>query len=145
MDVFHRRCVLCWVRGISARHSVEYCGIMPGKCLRCQSRDHSVNDCKNAIYRGGNCCWKCGLPQRLGGSYIHGDMSIGACEEGWRDKMFPLCYYLWRKSGWKERLSAHFRGEWNEDEFREWICRVDRGMTNGVRVMLWAWDEIENS
>jgi len=144
MDVFRRRCVLCWARNISAQHLVERCRIMPGKCLRCQSGDHSTNGCKNVIYRGGNCCWKCGLPQRLGGSYIHGDMSIGVCEEGWRDKMFPLCYYLWRKNGWKERLSAHFRQEWNEDEFREWICRVDKGITNGVRVMLWAWDEIEN-
>lgn len=144
MDVFRRRCVLCWARNISAQHSVQRCGIMPGKCLRCQGGDHSVDDCEDVIYRGGNCCWKCGLPQRLGGSYIHGDMSIGACEEGWRDKMFPLCYYLWRKSGWKDRLEAHFHQGWTEDGFRAWICRVDRGITNGVRVMLWAWNEIEN-
>ena len=143
MDVFHKRCVLCWVRNISAQHSVEYCGIMPGKCLRCQAKDHSVKKCVKVTYRGGNCCWTCGLPQRLGSSYVHGDMSIGACEEGWEDKMFPLCYYLWRKSGWKEGLEAHFRGEWTEEEFRGWICSIDRGISNGVRVMLWAWNEIE--
>jgi helicase-like protein len=145
MSTFHKRCVLCWVRGISANHVLEYCNpVMPGKCLRCQSKDHSIEECVNVTYTGGNCCWKCGLPQRLGRSYIHGEMSIGACEEGYRDRMWPLCWYLWRKMSWKARLQAHFRREWTEDEYRGWICRIDRGITNGVRVMLWIWNEIEN-
>ena len=144
MSVFHKRCVLCWVREISAKHILKDCRVMPGKCLRCQNEDHSLKECVDVMYKGGSCCWKCGLPQMLGENYIHGDMRIGACEEGWRDKMFPLCYYLWRKSGWRERLESHFRREWTEEGFREWICMIDRGITNGVRIMLWIWDEIEN-
>jgi superfamily II DNA helicase RecQ len=143
MSVFHKRCVLCWVNKMSAKHKLSDCKEMPGKCIRCQSRDHSVRDCVEVRYTGGNCCWKCGLPQKLGRVHIHGEMSIGACEIGYMDKMFSLCWYLWRKTSWKRRLEAHFRQEWSEDEFREWICRIDRGMTNGLRVMLWAWDKIE--
>jgi len=144
MSTFHKRYVLCWVRGETANHVLEYCNpVMPGKCLRCQSRDHSIEKCVNVTYTGGNCCWKCGLPQRLGKSYIHGEMSIGACEEGYEDKMWPLCWYLWRNMSWKAQLQAHFRRQWSEDEFREWICRIERGITNGVRVMLWAWNKIE--
>jgi hypothetical protein len=68
---------------------------------------------------------------------------MGECEIGYADKMFPLCWYLWRKARWKRRLEAHFRGEWSEDEFRQWICTIDRGLSNGVRVMLWVWGEME--
>ena len=143
MSVFHKRCVLCWVNKISARHELSDCREMPGKCIRCQSRDHSLRGCMNVRYRGGYCCYKCGLPQRLAGVHIHREISAGTCEEGYMDKMLPLCWYLWRKMSWKRRLEAHFRGEWLEDEFREWICKVDRGLTNGVRVMLWVWDELE--
>jgi len=143
MSVFHKRCVLCWVNKMSAKHELSECEEMPGKCIRCQSRDHSVRDCVQVRYTDGNCCWKCGLPQKLGRVHIHGEMSIGACETGYTDKMFSLCWYLWRKTSWKRILEAHFRQEWSEDEFREWICRIDRGITNGVRVMLWAWDKIE--
>jgi RecQ family ATP-dependent DNA helicase len=144
MSVFYKRCVLCWVNKISAKHELSDCKEMPGKCSRCQSKGHSVRRCVPVRYTGGNCCWKCGLPQKLGRVHIHGEMSIGACETGYMDKMFPLCWYLWLKTSWKRRLEAHFRQEWSEDEFREWICRIDRGLTNGVRVMLWVWDEIEN-
>ena len=138
MSVFYKRCVLCWVNKISAKHELSDCKEMPGKCSRCQSKGHSVRGCVPARYMGGNCCWKCGLPQKLGRVHIHGEMSIGACETGYMDKMFPLCWYLWRKTSWKLRLEAHFHQEWSEDEFREWICRIDRGLTNGVRVMLWV-------
>ena len=143
MSVFHKRCVLCWVNNMSAKHELSDCKEMQGKCIRCQSRDHSVRDCVDVRYTGGNCCWKCGLPQKLGRVHIHGEMSIGACETGYMDKMLSLCWYLWRKTSWKRRLEVHFRQEWSEDEFREWICRIDRGITNGVRVMLWAWDKME--
>jgi hypothetical protein len=143
MSVFYRRCVLCWVNDVSAKHELSDCKEMPGKCIRCQSRDHSVRDCVQVRYTGGNCCWKCGLPQKLGRIHIHGEMSIGACEIGYMDKMFPLCWYLWRKTSWKGRLEAHFRQEWSEDGFREWICKIDRGLSNGVKVMLWLWNEIE--
>jgi hypothetical protein len=68
---------------------------------------------------------------------------VGTCEEGYMDKMLPLYWYLWRKMSWKRRLEAHFGGEWSEDEFREWICKVDRGLANGVRVMLWVCDKLE--
>jgi hypothetical protein len=41
MSVFYKRCVLCWVNKISARHELSDCKEMPGKCIRYQSRDHS--------------------------------------------------------------------------------------------------------
>jgi superfamily II DNA helicase RecQ len=145
MDVFYKRCVLCWVNKESARHELHDCREMPGKCIRCQNREHSVRNCERVQYTGGNCCWTCGLPQKLGRVHVHGEMQFGICVGGWADKMFPLCWYLWRKSSWRRRLEAHFRWEWSEDEFRLWICKVDRGITNGVRVMLWAWNEIEVS
>jgi len=143
MSVFQKRCVICWVNGKSAKHELEYCQEMPGKCSRCQNKEHSVGDCVKVKYTGGHCCWKCGLPQRLGRVHIHGEMSVGECEAGYRDKMFPLCWYLWRKSTWKRRLEAHFKRQWSEGQFREWICKIEKGMGNGVRVMLWMWEKIE--
>jgi len=91
MSVFHKRCVLCWVNEMSAKHELSDCKEMPGKCIRCQSRDHSLRDCMNVRYKGGYCCYKCGLPQRLGGVHVHGEISVEACEEGYMDKMLPLC------------------------------------------------------
>lgn len=144
MGVLHKRCAICWMRKISAKHDIEDCkDEMSGKCLRCQSKDHPVKKCMAVQYRGGNCCWTCGLPQKLGRVHVHGVISIGECEEGYNDKMWPLCWYMWRQMRWKRRLEAHFCREWTEDEFREWISKIDRGITNGVRVMLWAWDEME--
>jgi len=143
MSVFQKRCVICWANGKSAKHELGYCPEMPGKCIRCQNKEHSVDYCVKVKYTGGNCCWKCGLPQRLGPVHVHGEMSVGECAAGYRDKMFPLCWYLWRKSAWKRRLEAHFKQEWSEREFREWICKIEKGMSNGVRVMLWMWQKIE--
>jgi len=40
-------------------------------------------------------------------------------------------------------LEGFFRQEWEEAGFRNWISQVDNGLTNGVRVMLWAWDKLE--
>lgn len=130
MDLFHKRCVLCWVNKMSAKHELSDCKEMPGKCIRYQSRDYL-----QARYMDDNCCWKCRLPQKPGRVHIHGEMSIGACEEGYMDKMFPLCWYLWRKISWKRRLEVHFHQEWSEEEFREWICRIDRGIICDVMVM----------
>ena len=143
MATFRTRCVLCWVNKVSAKHELSECREMPGKCSRCQSRGHSVRSCAGVTYTGGYCCWKCGLPQKLGRAHIHGKISIGECEAGYMDKMFPLCWYLWRRTSWKRKLEAHFRREWSEEEFRGWICKIERGISNGVRVMLWAWDDIE--
>jgi len=59
------------------------------------------------------------------------------------DKMWPLCWQIYRKRGWRLELEAHFGQGWNEDGFRNWISQVEDGMANGVRVMLWAWDKLE--
>ena len=144
MDKLSRQCVLCWVRCISAKHKLEYCEIMPGKCLRCQDRDHVWEVCDKVHYIGGGCCYGCGLPHKLNGEQIHGDVMTGACETGFEDKMIPLCWYIWRDVKWGRRLEAHFRMKWNVDQFRKWIGIIgDDKITNGVRVMLWAWKEVE--
>lgn len=143
MELFGRQCVLCWVKKTRARHKIEDCREMHGKCIRCQNRGHSVGRCVRVQYRGGNCCWKCGMPQKLGQIHVHGEISIGACEDGYKDKMWPLCWYLYRDIKWKRLLEHGFGREWSEDEFRVWICSIDRGITNGVRVMLWIYREIE--
>jgi hypothetical protein len=83
------------------------------------------------------------VSQKLGGKRVHGKIGVGECEDGYMDKMFPLCWYLWRKTSWKRRLETHFHQEWSEDMFRKRICSTNRGITNGVRVMLWMWDNIE--
>ena len=53
---------------------------------------------------------------------------------------------MWRNNRWKRRLEAHFRSQWTGEEFRGWMSGVEElEITNGVRVMLWAWGEMENA
>ena len=144
MDVFRKRCVVCWMNDISAGHAIENCQEMWGNCTRCLSKDHAVRGCARRKYTGGYCCFKCGMPQKLKKVHIHGIIATGTCEDGYMDKLPPLCWYLWRKSKWRVQLETHFQREWSEPEFEEWICRIENEMTNGTRVMLWMWNLKEN-
>ena len=144
MSTLKIRCVLCWLNRTSANHAIWDCRFTHGKCLRCLDPKHKLGQCRKIYYERGGCCFKCGLPQRLGGEHIHGDIASAECEEGYEDKMVPLGWYLWRDKRWRRRLATHFRAEWNEEEFRMWLGKMDEGeVTNGVRVMLWIWYEKE--
>jgi len=143
MDGLSERCVICWINKVSADHELAECELMHGKCIRCQDERHKLKQCQRVRYWGGRCCFSCGLPQRLGQVHIHGDASMGECESGYMDKMWPLCWQVYRRRGWRVELEAFFRQEWEEDGFRNWISQVEDGMANGVRVMLWAWDKLE--
>jgi len=144
MAKLEKRCVVCWINNISAEHDLSDCEWMYGRCLVCLDPRHKIGQCFRARYGRGACCFKCGLPQRLGGVHIHGKIATGECEEGYRDKMGPLCWFMWRNNRWKRRLEACFRSQWKEEEFREWMAGVEElEITNGVRVMLRDWGEIE--
>jgi len=143
MRKLRERCVVCWINNVSANHELSDCELMYGKCIRCQDKHHKLKQCQQMRYNGGRCCFRCGLPQRLGQTHIHGDVSVGECETGYMDKMWPLCWQVYRKRGWRQGLEAHFGQGWNEEGFRNWISQVEDGMANGVRVMLWAWDKLE--
>jgi hypothetical protein len=65
--------------------------------------------------------------------HIHGDAGAGECEDGYMNKMLPMCWQIYRKGEWRRRF---FRQEWDEDGFRNWSSQVKDGMANRVRAML---------
>src|SRR5271169_5943847 len=121
---------------------------MIGKCLFCQSREHSARHCRKGTYRGAKCCFTCGLPQKAYGKVIHGTVTTGECEAGLRDVVRGGCWTLYRDEKDKKWLRQWFerRGcEWkNEIQFREWTLEMEEEgeITNGVRILLEAWRDL---
>jgi len=117
---------------------------MVGSCLLCQSKEHALRGCGRVNYKHGQCCMTCGLPQMAFGERIHGNVETGECEEGLKDMVKGICWGIFRDSELKGRyLLGIFNGD--EGEFKRWIVEMDESMeiTNGVRLMLRVWRDIE--
>jgi hypothetical protein len=101
-----------------------------------------MKNCKKILLRKGSCCFKCGLPQRAYGEFIHGDNEIGECEEGLRDLMKGICWFVFRDFELREKyLSGLSSDEMNIEGFRRWLGRLEEDceVVNGVRLMLRVW------
>ena len=115
---------------------------MVGLCLYCQSCDHEMKKCKKVLMRVGSCCFTCGLPQRGYGEFIHGDIAVGDCENGLRDLMKGICWFVFRDFELRVKyLSELSLDDMNADGFRRWLGRLegDCEIVNGVRLMLKVW------
>jgi hypothetical protein len=113
-----------------------------GRCLHCQSSDHSARMCEKIYFKKGSCCVTCGFPQRAFEEEIHGNVTTGECEEGMRDVMKGVCWSVYRtkelKNRWFRKMELK---EMNEKEFMKWMTRMDESgeMNNGCRVTLEVW------
>ena len=84
----------------------------------------------------------CGLPQRLFGEQIHGNVLTGECEPGLRDLMKGVCWRIFWKSALKEKYLLGMEGDiGSEEDYKKWIQRLDTSgeMINGCRLMLNIW------
>jgi len=99
---------------------------MVGLCLLCQGLDHAMPNCRRYDLRKGICCMTCGLPQRLFGEQIHGNVLTGECEPGLRDLMKGVCWRIFRKPALKEKYLLGMEGDIeSEEDYKRWILRLD--------------------
>ena len=144
IDEMRGRCALCWSHGRREKHELHHCGYAYGHCLRCLDKGHKIRDCVKINFPRGKACFRCGFPQKLGGQHIHGEVRTGTCEPGLEDTVGPVCWSSWRDSQTRARMEREFGRTWTVDEFREWMGRVEsKGVTNGVLLLLWLWEERE--
>ena len=110
-----------------------------GLCKGCLSPEHRQCATVRFNQAKGSCCYTCGLPQRLYGEYIHGDMDTGACIGGLYYVTRCICWYIYRD----DELNWEYIEEniTTEDEFREWLRKPDdtREMLNASRLTLSIW------
>jgi len=144
MDEMRRWCALCWWHGRWENHELQHCGYAHGHCLRCLDRGHKVCDCVKVGFPRGKVCFWCGFPQKLGGQHVHGEARTGTCAPGLEDKVGLVCWSSWCEPRTRVRMESEFERTWTGDEFREWMGRVEtKGVTNGVSLFLWLWDECQ--
>jgi superfamily II DNA or RNA helicase len=147
LDELRDGCGVCWWHGDKADHELKRCRYVFGHCLRCLDRKHSLRECGPKVkYPKNVVCFTCGFPNKLGGEHVHGEISTGSCEPGLEDKVVPICWSAWHDRDSRKRLEREFEREWESaDEYRVWLGLVtSKGVTNAVRVLLWAWSEREH-
>jgi len=101
-------------------------------------------NCKKEKVKKGICCTSCGLPQRLFGEEIHGDVLTGECKDGLRDLMKGICWRVYRVRELKDKYLGGVGDEIrNEEDYKKWLNRLDTSgeMINGCRLMLNIWRE----
>lgn len=94
-------------------------------------------------YKKGFSCYTCGLPQRLYGEHIHGNVATGNCDLDLYHHLKIVCWIVY----WRENLREKYLGGdiGGPDDFREWIGDRDEveEMINGCRLMLNVWRDRE--
>lgn len=87
----------------------------------------------------------CGFPQKAFHEVIHGDVTTGECDVGLKDAMKGACWRIWRDKELRSKYLKDYEREiGTEEQFREWIARLDETgeFVNGCRLMLIAYKDL---
>lgn len=141
---FNQQCILCFATSSNTHHedNLSKCPRMIGRCLKCLTRGHSTRQCPHRITFPTGVCFACGLPNRIASEFLHINGEYGRCDSGGKDRILPLCWYIWHREDYRGKMLDHFR-VWDiltSGDFAVWLGTDNSGLCNSARLFSWFFE-----
>jgi len=74
----------------------------------------------------------------MGVMFHAGEVKSYQCHNDWKDKIFPMSWWLWRNR--KVKLSGLCDIAMTDEQFQQWLVKIDAdGLMNGWKVLEQVW------
>jgi hypothetical protein len=149
-------CLICsFGKCLPVEHTDLGCPVQEAMCWKCGSFKHQSKGCPYRLaQKPSGLCGYCSLPTDCAGFNFHKkEIEAGnpdSCESKSKDRFMPFLFLLFQYYKGDISNVQEFRGVAHLEEGPQlaawlWAKAPDSSLTNGMKVFLWSFNELENS